>query len=156
MCSWQKIQGYCDYKTKSNIFNTITLQICNCNTIITIFSFSWLCYPFQGHGAGAGACPSYMWAKEGSTPGWITSLSQGPMWVNVGLVCCSRVPWHYSEGVLALHPTNRILYTFQPALSLEPGILHFPYWITIAPFNLTLLELKQPGRTFFDWNIQYI
>lgn len=70
--------------TKSNLSNTITWHICNFNTIITIFSFSWLRNPFQGHGAGAGAYPSYMWAKAGSTPGWITSSSQGPMWAGSG------------------------------------------------------------------------
>lgn len=57
----------------------------------------------------------------GSTPGSVTSSSQGLIWVFVGFVSCSRVPQQCSKGVFAPSPTNRTLPGFLTALNREPS-----------------------------------
>lgn len=96
--------------------------------LILLLHLSFLMlYLFTGHREGAGSYPSCTWVKAGSSPGWVTGSSQGPMWAIMGLIPCLRVPQHCSESVLA-HPLPirppSVFWTENPPL-LDP----VPNWL---------------------------
>lgn len=54
-----------------------------------------------------GVYPSCIQVEAGSTPGWVASSSQVPMWAFEVLAPCSRVLQQCYEGVLAPFPATR-------------------------------------------------
>lgn len=69
---------------------------------------------------------------------WVRYLAQGYHGTTL------KVFWHFT-----LLTEYLLHFSLHWVLSQE-----FPDWITITPINLTLLDFKRPGRTFFfNWNI---
>lgn len=75
-----------------------------------LFVFSWLPFLWQGHGEGAGVCPSCKRANAGYSPGRV--WAQGPIWVFGGSVPGS---WHLHGVLLAqLRAKNHLLLSLVP------------------------------------------
>lgn len=106
--------------------------------------FAWLLDPFWGQGGDAGASPSCICAKAGSTPEQFSSSSQGISGLGSLLKGISPVPWRCPDS----QNTSQVYY----ATGFELRTLHFS---AISDMSPTMQNVHRYTSVFPGMSVQH-